>query len=149
MRVFAKNTVLARSKFFYQMKRQAGVRATTGEIVSVNEIFERKSNAIKNYGIAFKYDSRRGTINMYKEFRATTLTGAVSLLYNEMAGKHSGRPETIHIIKTVVVPKKDLVRAKSLLYADTSVRFPKITETKRAPTAAHRADFTASRPIKV
>lgn len=125
------------------------MRATTGEIVSVNEIFERKCNAIKNYGIAFKYDSRRGTINMYKEFRATTLCGAVSLLFNEMAGKHSGRADTIHIIKTMIVPKKDLVRAKTILYSETSLRFPKITETKRAPTAAHRSDFTASRPIKI
>jgi len=149
MRVFAKNPVLARSKYWYQMKRQNGVRATTGEIVSVNEIFERSSNAIKNYGIAFKYESRKGVINMYKEFRATTLCGAVSLLFNEMAGRHSGRNDTLQIIKTCLLSKKDLVRPKTISYSELGLRFPKITESKRAPSAAHRADFTASRPTKI
>ena len=149
MRVFAKNPVLARSKFWFQMKRQNKIRATHGEIVSVNEIFERKSNAIKNYGIAFKYQSRTGIINMYKEFRDTTLCGAVSQMFNEMAGRHSGRPETIHIIKTKVIAKADVVRASVSQYNQNRLKFPKITSVKRAPTAAHQSVFTASRPTVI
>ena len=38
MRVFAKNTVLAKSKFWYHMKRQHKVRKIQGEIVSVSEV---------------------------------------------------------------------------------------------------------------
>ncbi len=38
MRVFAKNPVLAKSKFWYHMKRQHKVRKVQGEIVSVQEV---------------------------------------------------------------------------------------------------------------
>merc|ERR1719146_351514 len=69
IRVFAKNTVIARSRFWYQMKRQNKVRRTQGEIISVSEIFERNTNCIRNYGIVIKYESRKGMLNMYKEYR--------------------------------------------------------------------------------
>jgi len=78
MRVFAKNPVLAKSKFWYHMKRQHKVRKVQGEIVSVQEIYEKHASVIKNYGIVLRYLSRTETINMYKEFRDTTLSGAVS-----------------------------------------------------------------------
>ncbi len=78
MRVFAPNPVLAKSKFWYHMKRQHKVRKVQGEIVSVQEIYEKKAGAIKNYGIVLRYLSRTETINMYKEYRDTTLSGAVS-----------------------------------------------------------------------
>ena len=149
IRVFAKNTVIARSKFWYQMKRQNKVRRTQGEIVSVSQIFERTSNSIKNYGIVLRYQSRTGVINMYKEYRANTLCAAVSNMYSEMAGRHSARGDTIHIIKTLIVPDSDCKRTNTIQYADRSVRFPKITGVKRAPTAAHRATFTASRPTLI
>jgi ribosomal protein L20A (L18A) len=78
MRVFAKNPVLAKSKFWYHMKRQHKVRKVQGEIVSVQEIYEKHAGVVKNYGIVLRYLSRTETINMYKEFRDTTLAGAVS-----------------------------------------------------------------------
>ena len=78
MRVFAKNPVLAKSKFWYHMKRQHKVRKVQGEIVSVQEIYEKHAGVVKNYGIVLRYLSRTETINMYKEYRDTTLSGAVS-----------------------------------------------------------------------
>merc|ERR1712084_211185 len=75
IRVFAKNIVLARSQFWYEMKRQNKVRKCQGEIVSVSEIFERKCHSIKNYGIVLKYLTRTGVVNMYKEYRDNTLCG--------------------------------------------------------------------------
>jgi hypothetical protein len=38
MRVFAKNPVFAKSRFWYFMKRQHKVRRIDGEVVSVNEV---------------------------------------------------------------------------------------------------------------
>lgn len=110
IRVFAKNTVIAKSRFWYQMKRQNKVRRIQGEIVSVSEINERNTNSIRNYGIVFKYATRNDLVNMYKEFRDNSLCGAVTQLYNEVAGRHSGRGESIHIIKTSVVPFADIQR---------------------------------------
>ena len=103
MRVFARDPVLARSKFWYHMKRQHKVRKIQGEIVSTSEIFEKNSNNIKNYGIVFRYQTRTDTVNMYKEYRANTLTGAVSQLYIDLSGKHSARAETIQIVRTSVL----------------------------------------------
>jgi Ribosomal proteins 50S-L18Ae/60S-L20/60S-L18A len=41
------------------------------------QIFERKPTTVKNYGIWVRYMSRTGFHNMYKEYRDTTLNGAV------------------------------------------------------------------------
>jgi len=150
IRVFAKNIVLARSQFWYEMKRQNKVRKCQGEIVNVSEIFERKTSSIKNYGIVLKYKTRTDIVNMYKEYRATTLCGAVSQMYSEMAGRHSARGDSIHIIKTVVQHPNDVLRESTRQYLKTSLRFPKFVTQKRAPTKAHRAGaFTASRPTLI
>jgi len=131
------------------MKRQNKVRKCQGEIVSVSEIFERKTNSIKNYGIVLKYLTRTGIVNMYKEYRHNTLCGAVSLMYNEMAGRHSARADSIHIIKTVVQPDNKVMREQTRQFVKTSVRFPKFSANKRAPTPAHKRVFTATRPILI
>jgi large subunit ribosomal protein L18Ae len=131
------------------MKRQNKIRSTHGEIVSLSEIFERKTNSIKNYGLVLKYESRRGMINMYKEYRANSLCNAMSQLHSEMTGRHSARLETIHIIKTTIVANADVRRDNIAQFTKTNLRFPKITSVKRAPTSAHYALFTASRPNMV
>merc|ERR1712139_276090 len=113
IRVFAKNIVIARSQFWYEMKRQNKVRKCQGEIVSVSEIFERKTNSIKNYGIVLKYLTRTGIVNMYKEYRSNTLCGAVAQMYSEMAGRHSARGDSIHIIKTTVQPDHLVLREQT------------------------------------
>jgi len=128
------------------MKRQNKVRRVQGEIVSVSEIFEKKTSSIKNYGILIRYLTRTDNINMYKEYRATSLCQAISMLYSEMAGRHSARGDTIHIIKTSVVADKDVLRASTTQYAKKSLRYPKMTHLARAPTKNHHAVFTAQRP---
>ena len=47
---------------------------------------------------------------MYKEYRDTTLCGAVSQMYMEMAGRHSANKESIQIIRTSIVSDQDLRR---------------------------------------
>jgi len=78
MRVFERDAVLARSKFWYHMKRQHKIRKIQGEIISTSEIFEKKTGCIRNYGIFLRYLTRNDNVNMYKEYRDTTLCGAVS-----------------------------------------------------------------------
>ena len=146
MRVFARDAVLARSKFWYHMKSQHKVRKIQGEIVSTSEIFEKNSNNIKNYGIYFRYLTRTDTVNMYKEYRSNTLCGAVSQLYIDLAGKHSGRSETVQIIRTSVLKPSELKRAEGIQFQDRSARFPVTDRRKRAPTQALRTTFKAERP---
>lgn len=80
------------------------MKRSTGEILSVHEIRERKTTTVKNYGITIRYNSRSGTHNMYKEFRSTNLCDAVQKMYNELAGSHRVRFSSIHIVDTCVVP---------------------------------------------
>ena len=118
--------------------------------MNVTEIFERKTSSIKVYGIVLKYLTRTGVVNMYKEFRTNSLCNAVSMLYTELAGRHSAKSESVHIIKTMVVDKKDDIRRDNTWeYSKTNAKFPKITVIKRAPTPNHKATFTASRPVLI
>eukprot|EP00347_Sterkiella_histriomuscorum_P002820 403366680 len=125
MRVFAKNSVLAKSKFWYHMKRQHKVRKIQGEIVSVSEVFEKNPSVVKNFGIVLRYLSRTDPINMYKEYRDTTLAGAVSQMYMELSGRHRAPHESVQIIKTSVVESKDVRRDHTRAYSKVSVKFPK------------------------
>lgn len=45
------------------------------------QIHEKKPTTIKNFGVWVRYQSRTGYHNMYKEYRDTTLNGAVEQLY--------------------------------------------------------------------
>merc|ERR1719223_1951318 len=56
------------------------MKRSTGDILSINQIRERNSNIVRNYGITIRYNSRSGTHNMYKEIRSTSMSGAVELL---------------------------------------------------------------------
>lgn len=149
MRVFARDPVLARSKYWYHMKRQHKVRKVQGEIVSTSEIFEKKAHVIRNYGIVLRYLTRTVTVNMYKEYRANSLTNAMSQMYSEMAGRHGARPETIQVIRTSVVANKDLRRTATQQYADVSVKFPKTDLRKRAPVRSLKTTFKADRPTLI
>ena len=76
---------------------------------------------MKNYGIWLRYNSRSGTHNMYKEYRDTSLIGAVQQCYSEMAGTHRARDRSIQIIKTAVkyaLPHRQY-RAESKKYRST------------------------------
>merc|ERR1719163_2411076 len=114
LRIFAANEVLARSKFWYHMKRQHKVRRIQGEIVSTSEVFEKKATSLKNYGIYLRYDTRTHTVNMYKEYRDTSLCGAVAQMYVDMSGRHSARSETIQIISTTRLAAQDLKRSATI-----------------------------------
>ena len=146
MRVFARDAVLARSRFWYFMKRQHKVRKIQGEIVSTSEIFERKTGAIRNYGIMLRYLTRTGTVNMYKEYRDVTLCGAVSQMYLEMAGRHSAAQDSIQIIRTSVLNNSEVKRPQVIQYTSQKIKFPKTNNLKRAPSKAFSSRVRANRP---
>lgn len=103
MRVFAPNPVLAKSKFWYHMKRQHKVRKVQGEVVSVQEVYEKKAGVVKNYGIVLRYLSRTETINMYKEYRDTTLAGAVSQMCKYLSSLTQIEPIYAKLRLTVII----------------------------------------------
>lgn len=86
---------------------------------------------------------------MYKEYRDTTLCGAVSQMFQEMSGRHSARSDTIRIIKTTVVLDKDVRRAGTVQWTRRNLRFPKIGASARPALASQGSTFKANRPVLV
>jgi len=149
MIIFAPNPVIAKSKFWYYMHQFRKMKKTTGEILDCVEIVEKNSRIVKNYGIWLRYSSRSGTHNMYREFRDLTLTGAVSQLYDEMAGRHRTRPRSIQIIRTATLSAKDLQRTNGMQFAKSKVKFPlphRVDSAKRNIKALSDRTFTTVRP---
>jgi len=146
MRVFQRDAVLARSKFWYHMKRQHKVRKIQGEIISTSEIFEKKTGAVRNYGIVLRYLTRADTVNMYKEYRDVSLCGAVSQMYMEMAGRHSAAQDSIQIIRTSVLDNSGVKRKQVTQYNNQNIKFPKTNTLKRAPYKAVNSRVRAVRP---
>merc|ERR1712078_434049 len=141
---FAKNTVLAKSRFWYFMKKINKAKKSGGELLAVNELFDRAPTKAKNYGIWLRYDSRTNTHNMYKEFRDVTINGAVSQMYSEMAGRHRAKPGSIQIINSATIPANKCRRDHVLEMHNSKLKFPVI---KKMPLVAkkYRTTFKAKR----
>merc|ERR1740136_11573 len=149
MIIFAPNAVIARSKFWYFLHQFRKMKKTTGEILSCDELFEKNSKTVKNYGIWLRYNSRSGTHNMYREFRDTKLTGAVSQLYDQMAGRHRARPRSIQIIRTSTLSASQLKRTNGMQFAKKNVKFPlphRVHSGLRNTKALSDRTFTTVRP---
>lgn len=149
MIIFAPNPVIAKSKFWYYMHQFRKMKKTTGEILDCVEIVEKNPRIVKNYGIWLRYNSRSGTHNMYREFRDVTLTGAVSQLYDEMAGRHRTRPRSIQIIRTAIVKAQNLIRPNGMQFAAAKVKFPlahRVASGKRGQKALSAKTYSTVRP---
>jgi len=149
MIIFAPNPVIAKSKFWYYMHQFRKMKKTTGEILDCVEIVEKNCRIVKNYGIWLRYDSRSGTHNMYREYRDVKLTGAVTQLFDEMAGRHRTRPRSIQIIRTATLAASELKRVNGMQFATKKVKFPlahRVASGKRDQKALSDRTFSTVRP---
>merc|ERR1712043_97331 len=96
-------------------------KKTTGEIVSVEEIKEKKPLKIKNFGIWLRYDSRSGTHNMYRDL---TVSAAVTACYRDMGARHRARAHSIQIIKVEPVAASKTRRPIVKQMHDSKISFP-------------------------
>ncbi|KAF3189782.1 60S ribosomal protein L20, variant 2 [Orbilia oligospora] len=144
MRIFAPNDVVAKSRFWYFLKKLRKVKKSAGEIISLNVIHEKRPLKVKNFGIWVRYDSRSGTHNMYKEYRELSRTDAVHSLYQDLAARHRARFRSIHILKVAEIEKSADVKRpyiKQLLTPDLKFPLP-----HRAPVGVGKKIFLAKRP---
>ena len=163
MTLFAKDQVQAKSRFWYFLHQMHKMKRSTGEILSVAELIEKNNRIVKNYGITIVYRSRSGTHNMYKEFRDTTLCGAVDQMYMELSGRHRARFGSIHVVDTVVVPAgvrslsrynpedggdaPAAVRRPAVKqFLSSKVKFPLTHRVQRPSEKKFKTIFKASRP---
>ncbi|KAL1205122.1 Large ribosomal subunit protein eL20w [Cardamine amara subsp. amara] len=146
MKLWATNEVRAKSKFWYFLRSQKKVKKSNGQMLAINEIFEKNPTKIKNFGIWLRYQSRTGYHNMYKEFRDTTLNGAVEQMYTEMASRHRVRFPCIQIIKTATVPAKLCKRESTKQFHNSKIKFPLVFRKVRPPTRKLKTTYKASKP---
>lgn len=125
MRIFAPNTVVAKSRFWYFLTKLRRIKKAAGEIVAINQIHEKKPTKVKNFGIWIRYHSRSGIHNMYREYRDLTRVGAVETLYQDMAARHRARWGSIHILKVVEIEKtEDVKRPYTRQLLTKNLKFP-------------------------
>jgi large subunit ribosomal protein L18Ae len=144
MLIFAPNTTVAKSRYWYFVRRLTKLKRATGEIVKIKQIFEKHPLKVKNFGIWIRYDSRSGTHNMYKEYREMSRTDAVDALYSDMAARHRARFRSIHVLRVVELLKGDDVRRPYIKQVCTpGLSFPL---PHRVPNINTKKLFAASRP---
>ncbi|KAG1667054.1 hypothetical protein FOA52_000417 [Chlamydomonas sp. UWO 241] len=146
MKVWAEDKVKAESKFWYFLKKLKRVKKANGQVLATNEIFEKHPTTIKNFGVWVRYQSRTGYHNMYKEYRDTTLNGAIDQMYHELGSRHRCRFSCIQIIKTATVPASACKRANTLQFLDSKIRFPLSFKLIRPSSRTQKTTFKANRP---
>lgn len=95
------------------------------------QIFEKTPEQVKNIGIWFRYDSRTGTHNAYKEYREVSLTNAVNSLYQNMAGLSRAKAASIQILKTAELKPAECKRPNIKQFHVRSCP-PCVRETERS-----------------
>ncbi|KAI7853927.1 60S ribosomal protein L18ae [Circinella umbellata] len=145
MRIFAPNEVVAKSRFWYFLKKLRKVKKAAGEIVSINQIFEKRPEQIKNFGIWIRYDSRSGTHNMYKEYRGMSRVEAVGQCYQDMAARHRARFSSVQIIRVAEVKSADIRRQYIRQLLNNKLSFPLPHRVQRTEKSQRRL-FIAKRP---
>merc|ERR1711934_322478 len=146
MKIFSSNTVVTRSRFWYYLSKMRKIKRANGEIISVSEIFEKNKNQVKNYGVAIRYDSRSGTHNMYKEYRDTSICGAVEQMYTEMASRHRARKRSVQIVKISEIAAKTVKRPNMTQFIDGKIAFQLLHRIPRVSSKRYDATFKASAP---
>ena len=142
MRIFAPNEVVAKSRFFYFLRKLKKVKSTTGEVVSLRQVHEAKPLKIKNFGVWLRYNSRSGTHNMYKEYREMSRADAVAACYQDMAAQHRARFSSIHIIRVAELKASEVRRPYIQQLIDSKLKFPLPHRVARS----FRPVFAAKRP---
>merc|ERR1739838_745098 len=96
-------------------------------------IFEKTPEQVKNIGIWFRYDSRTGTHNAYKEYREVSLTNAVNSLYQNMAGLSRAKAASIQILRTAELKPSECKRPIVKQMHSASIKFPLPHRVVKAP----------------
>ncbi|CAN4118026.1 unnamed protein product [Withania somnifera] len=135
MKLWATNEVRAKSKFWYFLRKLKKVKKSNGQMLAINEIFEKNPTKIKNYGIWLRYQSRTGYHNMYKEYRDTTLNGAVEQMYTEMASRHR-----------LLFQLSSASGESTKQFHDSKIKFPLVFKKVRPPTRKLKTTYKATRP---
>jgi len=144
VRLFAPNEVVARSRFWRLLREQKKFKKVQGQIIAIHEVHEESPHEVKNFGILFRYRSKVGEHNMWKEFRDTNRTGAVEQLLADMAGRHRATYANIQVIDVTELKTDDCRRGYISMFHNSKLKFPQPHSRRLAKKNGSR--FQAERP---
>ncbi|PAA79357.1 hypothetical protein BOX15_Mlig014446g1, partial [Macrostomum lignano] len=143
MRIFATDSVTAKSRFWYFVRHLKKLKKMHGEVLQCKIVPPKKALRVKNYGVWLRYNSRSGTHNMYKEYRDMAPAAAITQCYREMGARHRARASSIHILKIKEIASKDCKRPCVTQFHDSKLKFPL---PHRVHRKLHAPRFTTVRP---
>ena len=109
------------------------------------QIYEKSPERVKNFGVWFRYDSRTGTHNAYKEFREMSAEKAINHLYQNMAGLSRAKASAIQILKVSELAPSECKRPDIKQFHKGGIQFP-LPHRVRKTEKAYKTTFKASRP---
>merc|ERR1711874_357270 len=149
-KVYAPNDVFAKSQFWKINREQHKFKRAAGEVLRVREANEKNTKTVKAYGIYFHYRDRTSFRNAFKEFRAVSLNDALTQLVNEMASRQKIKRESIQIIKTCILGKKDIKTRDPRVARfsnSCSVAFPFWNRRLRHSDKSHNQKISCHKPV--
>ena len=143
MRIFAKNSIIAKSKFWKQMKNQNKLKPSQGEILSVNEIFEKDNKVVRTYGMVIKYHSRSGIHNFYKRIqRCVDLRSSLLDVYAYGRKSQSNGGTLSKLFELQWLRSRMILKGPpSWQYRKSKLRFPIVKTLPRATEKKYRSIF--------
>ena len=143
--------LLSNSSVRLGLARSRGATTACGQALTPRvrlvllQIFEKTPERVKNFGIWFRYDSRTGTHNAYKEFREMALTDAINSCYQDMAGRSRAKSGAIQILKTAELKPEECKRPTVKQFHTSSIKFPLPHRIAKTPKE-FKSTFKASKP---
>ena len=147
MKIFANNENIAKSRFWYFLKKLKKVKKIKGEIISIKTIYDKKVEKTRNFGIWLRYDSRTGTTNIFKEYRDVCAEGAVEQMYLEMAGKHRANWDSIIVLRVEEMRDSECIRPHIKQFHGSNIRFPNFHFNNRNSSMKPQNIFSIKYPI--
>ncbi|KAF9764683.1 60S ribosomal protein L20-B [Nosema granulosis] len=122
--VYAKNHVLARSKFFKLLNKKYKLKPTSLVLIDAKEQVEKVTGEVKNYGISFVYRCKKGLQNSYREFRAISRVSALDFLFREAAIRIRNKRDELFIIDIKEIADEEIRTSKVAEFNAKDLKFP-------------------------
>eukprot|EP00917_Polyrhabdina_sp_WS-2016_P015292 GHVP01033295.1.p1 GENE.GHVP01033295.1~~GHVP01033295.1.p1 ORF type:complete len:166 (+),score=28.23 GHVP01033295.1:67-498(+) len=131
MNIFAKNTVVAKSKFYNSMSKNNKIKKCNTEILSITEPKEEGVLKARTYGVWLTLNSKNNPKKVYKEFRETSRVRTASKCYQVIAALYKLNYFNVDILSMAELTKEEIKRDDSKQFAEDGIRFPVITATEK------------------
>ncbi|AEA38934.1 60S ribosomal protein L18A (nucleomorph) [Cryptomonas paramecium] len=126
MKIFAKNKLNAKSNYFRNITATQKKKKAQIDVIDIKEIYEKNNKNIKEYGIWIKYKLNFKAVNMYKEYRDISASGAVGQMYSDISSKYKIKFNQIMVLRIERLSEKECLRSSIKQFHVHDIKFPNI-----------------------